>query len=195
MAPTKEKERTGNPLDVWPDKDVPPAHSLEGKKGDPRVNGPYLDDIRAEQEDAYRARRGRKGITKKEIKQHMAADPDLSEEDAEARVNSVDRNDKQYEDELSETLTSHPSATAGLERIRPSDGDVFVKERNNEKVDVIDPAFDARSDAQKAVPKANRQVDNIHGSGGRPPRDAKKKTKKATVSVAKKTAKKTAKKK
>lgn len=31
------------------------AHEV--KKGDPKFNGPYLDDIRAEQEAAYRAQR------------------------------------------------------------------------------------------------------------------------------------------
>lgn len=28
------------------------AHEV--KKGDPKLNGPYLDDVRAEQEEAYR---------------------------------------------------------------------------------------------------------------------------------------------
>lgn len=41
----------------------PVAHAV--KKGDPRVDGPYLDDIRAEQEDARRKAR-KKGLSKLE---------------------------------------------------------------------------------------------------------------------------------
>lgn len=40
-----------------------PAHFVE--KGDPQINGPFLDDIRADQERAYREGRMKKKAKKK----------------------------------------------------------------------------------------------------------------------------------
>lgn len=53
---------------------VPPVHAID--KGDPKTNGPYLDDIRAEQERAYREMRNRNaianeyGLTNADMEQH-----------------------------------------------------------------------------------------------------------------------------
>ncbi len=38
------------------------AHARDENAVDPKTDGPYLDDIRAAQEDAYRAARNKKAV-------------------------------------------------------------------------------------------------------------------------------------
>lgn len=58
------------------DKNLPAHHVV---KGDPRINGPYLDDIRAEQEDARRE--GRKKAREKVLNRIPEAKEETPEEE------------------------------------------------------------------------------------------------------------------
>lgn len=115
-----ENEYEGNPL-VGEWESFSPHEREENL--DPKVHGPFLDDIRADQERAYRDRRNSKDkVTKRQV---LAGSPGLNDEEVKTRQSTVMRDDFGFERQVAEKLVSHPSATSDLEPIRPSDGDVF----------------------------------------------------------------------
>lgn len=93
------------------------AHEVS--KGDPRVNGPFLDDIRAAQEEEYRERRNQDGTFKRPENQR-GFDPDDRNKDAVTDEEDLDESTDSTDPDASEEKTEAESE----EEVHPSEGQV-----------------------------------------------------------------------
>jgi hypothetical protein len=93
---------SGNPLFVEPP--YIPAHARPGVDVlNPQVHGPFLDDIRAAQEDSYREQRKNKP-TKKETKRRVDQRLAENESVAEEQQRSVMRDDEKFNKEVTSKI-------------------------------------------------------------------------------------------